>query len=362
MSSLLYIDAVQSCNKTYNPKTTHLNLAAEYGFNVRKFNKSPNVYISNNKQSSLFLAHRQRGALPNRKNDYRNHFTLYVNRTDRSLVICRTETTLVYDDNDAVIMYETITPDKDPVSCLYAQYKNWSVSFDKIDYSVKTVDSWINCVLLASGEWWYYDRGIILNGQTSFQNASTVDCFSLFVYYELHNKFSITPASTSTVTGTILPPIIKVTLSIDTDTINETSTSLDTPATINQVQAPPTVQPPPTVQSPIAYNTLVSPIRNLTIAATLNEQLQQQQHQQTGQQRQLGSILLNTNRLAQQTQQLLNPVSLLNSGMLLNKNDNVRAPAVTTTAVVPSIYWFDQRHTELSLGNINYFLPIDGTL
>lgn len=143
---------------------TKLNLNAECGYTTRTFSRYVDVQPSLTYSSVMFLMYKQEKPIKGRIPNYRNHFTLYTNES--TIVVCRTETTLNFQDNDAIILYDTIVPDKALENRLRNKVGNWSVSFDKISYSnesPKLYDFTMQC----SGEWWYFDRGIILNG-TSF--------------------------------------------------------------------------------------------------------------------------------------------------------------------------------------------------
>lgn len=188
MSALLPLEAIE------------MNLCAEYGYSSRTFQKFPNVPQSNDYRSCLFLVYTQANAINNRIPKYRNHFTLF--RNEDTLIICRTETTIRYEDNDAVITYEIIKP-LDEIDQRYrSTYNNWIVSFDKITYS-SLFPSLIGFTLVCSGEWWFFDRGIILNGKTSY--VANEDVESMFIYYEKHVNYTLTMPSNDTLLS--MPPI-----------------------------------------------------------------------------------------------------------------------------------------------------------
>ncbi|ATZ81501.1 GrBNV_gp23-like protein [Drosophila innubila nudivirus] len=189
MSALLANDAVE------------MNLCAEYGYSSRRFHKYPLVYQSNDYRSCLFLMHTQIENIENRKKNYRNHFTLF--RNDNSIIVCRTETSLIHADNDAIIIYDCITPSSNVCDRFRSKYKSWNVSFDKIKYS-NAYPNFLGYSLLCSGEWWYFDRGIILNGITGYEE--NVTCSSIFIYYELHIDYVIKMPSKDALLS--IPPVI----------------------------------------------------------------------------------------------------------------------------------------------------------
>lgn len=170
MSALLPIDAIE------------MNLCAEYGYSSRKFSKYPMVYQSDNYKSCLFLVYTQYEPINNRIKEYRNHFTLF--RNNNSIVICRTETSLIHIDNDATINYDIIKMSINIKDRIRSNYKRkWDVSFDKIMYS-NAYPNLVGYSLVCSGEWWFFDRGIILNGLTCYEENKP--CQSILIYYELH--------------------------------------------------------------------------------------------------------------------------------------------------------------------------------
>lgn len=194
MSALLPIEALE------------LNLNAEYGYTSREFSKVPNVYVSDNYKSCLILAYHQMNKIENRIKDYRNHFTLY--RNDKSIIIVRTETTFVHTDNDAILIYDVITPSENIANKYRSSFKNWDVSFDKITYSGKKPETFVGYTLIGSGEWWFYDNGIILNGISGYKRNE--QCQSIFIYYELHVDHKITLPSNESLVS--MPPVIEVVL------------------------------------------------------------------------------------------------------------------------------------------------------
>lgn len=272
-----------------------INLNAEYGMCGRRFNKSPQVYVSDKYTSALFLVYTQNKTLPNRiQPHYRNHFTLFANET--SVVIARTETTLMHGDNDAVICYDTITPIDNIEKRRRSNYKRWQVSFDNIQYSNNPPPSFVGYTLLCSGEFWYFDRGIILNGLSSYKLTSNqqqqFNSYSTFIYYELHVDHVIRRNQMQPAAAAAIPR--------------------------------PEIEQPEPIEMPRRNNT-INPIM-LSIPALS------------------AHLLPRLNVAAQQT---------------INNNDNVHVPQTTARVVVPTLHWFDERQNELESGSIEYFRPYD---
>lgn len=306
MSALLPVDA----------KT--LNVNAEYGYSTRQFSKSPMVYQSLDYKSSLFLVYQQSMAIENRIPDYRNHFALFTNHN--SIVIARTETTLKHTDNDAIINYDIITPNSSIDDKFRAKYKNWDISFDKISYK-NTYPSLVGYHMLCSGEWWFYDRGIILNGLTGYRQ--NYKCMSMLIYYEFHINHKVTEINNK---------------------FNVLASSVPNQQ-VNVAEQPPSPLPTATQQQPkntLLTNILQTNIPTATATDTANS---------------LGILnrSLNTSSLSANILPFMNTISR----PVIRQNDTSVVPNVKCRAVVPSLFWLDERCKELSLGKIDYFRPVD---
>lgn len=307
MSALLPIDTVE------------LNLNAEYGYTTREFSKVPRVYVSDNYNSCLVLAYSQIGNIENRKSEYRNHFTLF--RNDKSIIIARTETTFVHADNDAIITYDIISP----IEKYRSTFKNWVVSFDKISYSSAQPASFVGYSLVCSGEWWFYDNGIILNGTSGYKHGSM--CLSMLIYYELHVDHKITISSNDALIS--MPPTIEVVLKLGNTSSESVTISKPTHASTS------TTTTPPMTNSNIESQTVTDTsdyLTRLKPPPTFN----------------LSSI----------------PSTLLPSinatvRPFIGQNENTKSKNVVNKSVIPSLYWFNARCSELCRGNIEYFKPKD---
>ncbi|XP_039299749.1 LOW QUALITY PROTEIN: zinc finger protein 62 homolog [Nilaparvata lugens] len=66
---------------------------------------------------------------------------------------------------------------------------SWLVSYDTIEYSNAKPESFATYSLLCWGEWWYFDRGVCLNGITAYERGTV--CDSMFIYLELHPKIKL---------------------------------------------------------------------------------------------------------------------------------------------------------------------------
>ena len=170
-------------------EATQLNILAEYGYSFRRFSKYPYVCSGINSTSALFLVHQHCGKSPiaNRIKNYRNHFVLYTSKD--CVVIARTETTLILNDNDAIINYDIVKPLTKVTDRYRAKCSTWDISFDRIAYSADKPSSLANFEMICSGEWWYFDKGVILNGLTRYEKYKPIK--SIFIYYEFHTKCNV---------------------------------------------------------------------------------------------------------------------------------------------------------------------------
>lgn len=182
-------------------ETRPMLLDGDYGYMSRTFSPYPRYKHLNNYKSSLFLMHECE--LPGGSSRrlriapfYRNHYTLFLNRKEMIICVCRTETTLMHADNDAVIIYDVIKPNSNSShDCLVGEYCNWKISFDRnITYSARPPPTFSeNFQLISSGEWWLFDEGVCLYGTQTYGNRSKAlnsRCLTHLIYYELHGDYS----------------------------------------------------------------------------------------------------------------------------------------------------------------------------
>lgn len=127
----------------------------------RVFSSRPRVYESKNYNHLLWLEFNLKNPLPNRKNPVRNHYAMYYNVLKESLIFCKCETTVVYP-------YTDIAMDVDVINIktgAYCANENWSISYDKIEYTRTTGDvNYTDLHLISGGEWWWFDKGLVFNG------------------------------------------------------------------------------------------------------------------------------------------------------------------------------------------------------
>lgn len=296
-----------------NTSASEINVCAEYGYSVREFSKQPRVLVCNDYQSCFMMAHYQDSILPNRHPDFRNHFTLF--RGKDSILVVRVETTLVYNDNDAVLTYDLIRVSNDSTDRMRASSNvGWDLSFDRnIEYSNERPPNFTDYQLVGSGEWWFFDRGVILNGITKY--VEDCNCLSLFIYYELHPKF-------------VLRRTIK-------------SQTLPAP-----------------LAKPSANRFLYSSSGPKTSSHGIDNR-----------ETQLGGD--NDDAISEKSNgrdEIVRPIPTLNSQTmismvntssrsLIRANEQVKAPDVEYQSVVPSLFWLKTRNAELRRCDISYFLP-----
>lgn len=296
-----------------NTSASEINVCAEYGYSVREFSKQPRVLVCNDYQSCFMMVHYQDAILPNRHPDFRNHFTLF--RGKDSILVVRVETTLVYNDNDAVLMYDSIRVSSDATDRMRASSKvDWDLSFDRnITYSNERPANFTDYQLVGSGEWWFFDRGVVLNGITKY--VEDCNCLSLFIYYELHPKFVLrrTMKQQQSLPAPLARPSANRFLY---SSGKPSSRGIDDhekqPGGDNDDDA--------TSEKSNGRDELVRPI------PTLNSQTM---------------------------------ISMVNasSRSLIRTNEQVTAPDVEYQSVVPSLFWLKTRNAELRRCDISYFLP-----
>lgn len=198
MTALLPIDETRGGARLIDP-------VAEYGLATRTFDRRPRVVRSSDYASCFVATFRaSEGArLPRRVNGYRNHYTAFRGGTD-ALLIVRCETTLLHADNDVVLSYESIRVSDDPSNRFVARTVDWDVSFDReIAYSSARPDraTMRSYELMSSGEWWYFDKGVVLNGVSGY--VKDASCRASLTYYELHPRYRVANTRRTTTMGSI---------------------------------------------------------------------------------------------------------------------------------------------------------------
>lgn len=275
---------------------------------------------------------------------------MFLNRKDFEIIICRTETTQVYVDNDAIILYQRIGLSRnEDMRFTNNDISEWSVSFDKgIAYSTSPPTDLNNFELLCSGEWWYFDRGVVLNGFTVYQryecnakrdsdgidaiietcNAQPLPlmtnlCKSIFIYYELYPELEITKLKCTQ------PPNKTPLFRLPTDAS----------ATNNATIAPKT-QPAPTVVQVVSHDH-VGFLQRLLQTSSLDIP---ESH---------GDL-----RFSSVDPQITPVANSLGEKTMIDSNDNTQTPTLTYQNVVPARFWFLERSREFRANCIDYFTTI----
>lgn len=351
-------------------RAKRINVCAEYGYSTRTFNKRPWVVVCSDYESSMFLVYRQSAPLPNRVASYRNHFTLF--RNDQTVVVVRTETTLVHQDNDAVLLYDVISPSNDERDRYRAVLDRWTVSFDRISYSNQRPSSFAEFDLVCSGEWWFFDRGIILDGVTRYDSENP--CDSMLVYYELHPRYVIRagPAERQRRRADALSfPYPRWKNAINRSVEDKSklpqavypipqSRCKDSSRSYEEIDASPVIEtavlPNGTAQQNDPFVVDVQAAETDTVTNQTQERLNTDGKPCT-ETRQAENAPLYASSIPATFLPLVNGVART----VIRSNDERTTPKVRYKAAVPSLYWFRTRQTELLRSDISYFLPVNFT-
>lgn len=269
-----------------------ITLNKENGINVRSFYGNVNIGRHRDYQSILVMAYNGSVSFPNRVTPYRNHFCVYTGLDD-SVVIVRSETTLRYQDHDAVLQYDVLklSDNKLTTTCR----DRWIISYDScVSSSTKCPDNFLNYVLCCSGEWWFFDRGIILNGVQEIN--------SLLIYYELHAKYQLKRREVLQ----LFPPL------------SETKSTITSPSLIDKSTLPKFAQL-------ISENEILGG-ENVSPIATTNDNI-------------VNDASHSTNTIVDEDRTF----------------EPLPRPRLNT--ILPSSWWFIERDKELQKGDINYFIP-----
>jgi hypothetical protein len=316
-------------------KAVEINVNAEYGYSNRNFERFPRVLVCDDYKSCLLLVYKQSNPIPNRLREYRNHFAMYRSVVEDSLLIVRTETTLVYRDNDAVLMFDHIRISNETEDRMRASIGAWDISFDKnITYSNSSPTNYLDYELLCSGEWWFFDRGIILNGTTKY--IPSTECVSILVYYELHPKFSI--SKNHAAAAAVPVSMSKFSVTPNQNNNDDGSNTDDSNNIIHNN----------------TNNNDKSNNLNFTYTKTpsILESSSSSSSNKTPTAATAATVINGTLPTA------ILPV--INSDVgTIRRNDQVEAPNVKYQAVVPSLFWFVSRTKELERSDIKYFIPRD---
>lgn len=143
----------------------------------RTFSVEPRVLELTSYNHILWLEFKLKDVvLPNRKKNVRNHYTLYFNNYTKEIIFSRCESTVVYNYDDIVIDSYCFSLES---GVNYFDSK-WQISYDKIKFTYNSNFKMEDMTLISSGEWWWFDKGIIFNG--TFTNN-----LPHFGYFELLN-------------------------------------------------------------------------------------------------------------------------------------------------------------------------------
>lgn len=296
-------------------------LNKETGINARSFHGNVNVSRHNDYQSILVLVYNNLTKppliFPNRVTPYRNHFCIYTGLDD-SVIIVRSETTLRYQDHDAVLQYDVLRLSDNALTTTCR--KRWIISYDAcVSSTTKCPENFVNYVLCCSGEWWFFDRGIILNG--------TRDRHSLLVYYELHAKCQFKRRET------IKLPSFSTSLSNNDVVTNK-----------------PTLLPDSHVAKLPKFAQLIA--ENESISNNDYDQNRQRSTTTTD-----GLFVGNSSRdIAVDT--IINDVKNHDESTLQYVDfEAIPLPRPRLSTLLPSSWWFTERDRELQKGDISYFIP-----
>lgn len=159
-------------------EANEINLIRENGLTIREFSKIPTYPEYNTYESCALWIYKTPTKLNYFETKYyRNHYTLY--KSADSIVIVMTETSLIYTSTDAVLTFHVIKP----TTASRVFENKWGISFDKIEYSKERPNNFSNYHLHSTGEWWYFDNGVVLNGVSCLLDEPVE---SVLIYFELH--------------------------------------------------------------------------------------------------------------------------------------------------------------------------------
>ena len=322
-----------SCFFSNFKEAFELNINAEYNTNFRQFDRRKISYkIKNSYDSCLFLIYLQQQQnffLPNRLKDYKMHFSMYQNND--SLIIVKTETSLHLPDQDAIVNYEIIKP---LIGCrTVCCNESWRVSYDKIEFSRIKPSSFITYSLICSGEWWRFDKGIILNGIRAFDKYEK--CKSIFIYYELHSIDNL-KIQTQSLLSQQQQQQQQQQQSSENATIESTLAASE--FTLNSFLQ----------KFSLKKNALLPPISSSSSSSSLSQNNPPTITTTT--------TTTESTTTAAAAAEKKNPTTLEEN----SNDDEIIQFSLTKNKlkyIVPSLYWFNARKLELDKGDLIYFIP-----
>lgn len=347
------------------PELKTIILNRENGINTRNFTGNVNVPAAVHYQSILtlfYLCDNDRVLYPNRVVKYRNHFCLYTG-LDGTVLIVRSETTLKFQNQDAVVYYNVLRlTDRALSTCCAGR---WVISFDKCEHSTECPESFLPYTLCCYGEWWYYERGVILNGIHGVR--------SCLVYYELHPKQSdrsVTyrdnnnmtvekPSSTKSniqdalSTGPLESPLNTLNTYVSNDYPNRT------PIVANNLN----INPPLTYPSHSDNVGGIPTPENGGITSTVTNKFQQLPKLATLLTTEANDRLITSTIRESPAQTVVTP-SILRHPTIpkyeqrqVVQSNSIHFRERKTETLIPSAFWFKARDEELKCGDIKYFFP-----
>lgn len=296
-----------------NNDTVEVDLYHDYGNARRRFfptSRNLERDIDFIPKSCLFLVYCQpKPMLKNHVKKYYNHFSLFSN--DDTVVVVRSELNIVNDTGESSVMYDVITVSDDLSHRKASSIGHWSVSFDsEFQYSnVCPHFAQDRFKLRCTGEWWYYDKGYILNGRSAFSpepGRENDPCLPVLIYYELHSDY----------------------FQRNTCGLSDIHVTYHTPTPLAESNSNLSFNGP--LQTLMSLNDPNRGPDTSTFCHLPNNPLQ--------------------NCMAQGPQNnILTQIAAPNVGCSASK--------IYRTAVMPSLSWFQQRQEELQQGDLNYFYP-----
>lgn len=312
------------------PKKT-IDILKENGINTRTFSKVPHVPDVDDYTACMFLTYTSETILPKTNANYRNHFCLYTNdqskMSEKSIIIVRSETSLIFPDTDAILQYQKITP----ITTQTVRECQWDICYDKIKYNNEKPKSFKNFYLNCSGEWWYFDKGVILNG--TYVDKQTQTEYTKFIYYELKPKFAISKTQKTQTPQLVLKSSNE--FSDFLSNLNRLGTTLN-PAEKTTV-----------TDIPTKTTTAISEKNNTKIVST-NEtnQIVQNCHTKADE--------LQTETIDVLPSNFTNYFTLSNQS-IITQNYSTKVLINKYQCIIPSLFWLNQRNEELKRKDLSYF-------
>lgn len=317
-----------------------LNISKELGTITREFTGTVQFNNSTNYTAMLSLFYVNKNSkvkFPNRRTPYRNHFCLYTDNSG-GVVIVRSETTRRHKDRDAVLYYNVVTTtEKSLGQCCVG---SWFVSFDRCAHSVLKPRSFRTYTLCCAGEWWYYEKGVVLNGVIGDRS-----CLAYYEFYDenmLRNERAIEAQRQAAVFAasrrkrtfhTEYPEISLKPNGYGSDKLNFLITNIKIPKLATLLDSDGDVPDNVLYDADDVDDTVVVESRQTSSDAV---------------------VVNSTNAIKRKVSDDTDTAvgKLTPTDTRPEKNH-----FITVESVMPSAYWFNCRHVELKTGDISYFYP-----